>query len=166
MCKSIAAETKQYREIILLETNKFDCYTSLFIGIGNLQRRIELWGELHERGIFPVLSGGVCLGTAKAGTLIGRQAIVQVGTVIGVNCIINTGAIVEHDCRIGDQTIISPGAMVMGDCNIGQRVQIGPGAVICRGIWICDDTIIGAGAVVTKDITEKGTYYGVPARAV
>jgi acetyltransferase-like isoleucine patch superfamily enzyme len=29
---------------------------------------------------------------------------------------------------------------------------------------ICDNVVIGAGAVVTKDINEKGVYFGNPAR--
>ena len=31
---------------------------------------------------------------------------------------------------------------------------------------ICDNAVIGAGAVVTKDITEPGTYVGIPARKI
>jgi serine acetyltransferase len=31
---------------------------------------------------------------------------------------------------------------------------------------ICDDVIIGAGAVVLSNITEKGTYVGIPAKRI
>ena len=43
---------------------------------------------------------------------------------------------------------------------------MGTGAHILQGLTISDDTIVGAGAVVTKDITEPGTYVGVPARKI
>jgi serine acetyltransferase len=46
----------------------------------------------------------------------------------------------------------------------GDRVFVGIGASIVNNVSICDDVIIGAGGVVIKDIDEKGTYVGVPAR--
>ncbi len=41
--------------------------------------------------------------------------------------------------------------------------MIGSGAIINQGIRICDDVKIGSGTVVIRDITEPGTYVGVPA---
>jgi serine acetyltransferase len=45
-------------------------------------------------------------------------------------------------------------------------VTIGTNAAVLPGINICDNVIIGAGAVVNKDITDPGTYVGVPARKI
>jgi acetyltransferase-like isoleucine patch superfamily enzyme len=47
--------------------------------------------------------------------------------------------------------------------TIGNNVSIGSNATILP-VNICDNVVIGAGAVVTKDINEKGVYFGNPAR--
>jgi UDP-N-acetylbacillosamine N-acetyltransferase len=57
-----------------------------------------------------------------------------------------------------------PGAKILGTAKIGSRCRIGTNSTILPGIEICDDVVIGAGAVVTKNITEPGTYVGVPAK--
>ena len=54
-----------------------------------------------------------------------------------------------------------------GKLSIGNDVWIGQYAVIlpsCKNIG--NGAVIGAGAVVVKDIEEKGTYVGVPARKI
>lgn len=53
-----------------------------------------------------------------------------------------------------------------GSVVIGKYCFVGAGVVIIPGIKICDEVIIGAGAVVVKDITEPGTYAGVPAKKI
>ena len=42
--------------------------------------------------------------------------------------------------------------------------HIGVGACVKNNINIAPNCTIGAGAVVVKDISESGTYIGVPAR--
>jgi len=59
--------------------------------------------------------------------------------------------------KIVDSTHIS------GNVTINEKVYIGTGTVVLEKINICSNVTIGAGAVVTKDITEPGTYVGVPA---
>jgi acetyltransferase-like isoleucine patch superfamily enzyme len=71
---------------------------------------------------------------------------------------------VDHDCEIGDFSHISPGATIAGEVKIGARTWVGAGATVSNGISVCDGCIIGAGAVAVKDITEPGTYIGVPAK--
>ena len=48
--------------------------------------------------------------------------------------------------------------------TIGNSTWIGAGATVSNNVNICGECTIGAGAVVVKDITEPGTYIGVPAR--
>ena len=46
------------------------------------------------------------------------------------------------------------------------RAGTGAGARLLPGVAVCDGAVIGAGAVVTQDITEAGTWAGVPARRI
>jgi len=85
---------------------------------------------------------------------------------IGDNNIINTAAIIEHETKIGSHNHISVGSKICGRVSIGNNCMLGAGSVIIDSISICDNVIIGAGAVVTENITEEGTYVGVPARKI
>ncbi len=94
----------------------------------------------------------------------GAQTTVNV--TFGSCVIVNLNATIGHDCVIGDFATISPGANISGNVTLGKRCYIGTGAAIIEGVTICDDVVIGAGAVVVKDITEPGTYVGVPAKRI
>lgn len=100
------------------------------------------------------------------GTVVMANAVVNPGAHIGRHCIVNTAAVVEHDDQLADFVHISVGARLAGSVHIGAGSWIGIGAVVKNNISICEDCMIGAGAAVVKDITEPGTYVGVPARRI
>ena len=85
------------------------------------------------------------------------------GAELGRDCIVNTGAVVEHACKLGDNVFVGPNATLCGGVTIGADSFVGAGATVINGIRICGGSVIGAGAIVTRDITEPGTYAGVPA---
>jgi sugar O-acyltransferase (sialic acid O-acetyltransferase NeuD family) len=103
---------------------------------------------------------------------IGVGCIICPYVVITVNCKIgrhfhaNLHSDIGHDCVIGHYVTLAPGARVSGNCNIGDGVYIGSNAVIREGVTIAPWTIIGANSVVLHDITESGTYVGVPAKKI
>ncbi len=72
--------------------------------------------------------------------------------------------VIEHDCLIGKHSHISVNAVIAGKSQIGDFVMIGANATVIDGIKICSHVTVGAGAVVVEDITEPGTYVGVPAK--
>ncbi len=94
------------------------------------------------------------------------NVVINSGAVIGKHCIINTCSVVEHDDYVDDYAHVSVGAKLAGNVTIGKRSWVGIGAIVSNNLKICKDCTIGAGAVVVKDITEMGTYIGVPARLV
>lgn len=125
------------------------------------------------------------------GTFIGSYCHLKKGTVIGINCNLDNqvqssgynfvgdnvtlryGVILARGCQIGDGCYIAPRVMFnnldvnqqkIGGAKVGKGVFIGTHSVISHGITICDNATIGAMSFVSKDITEKGTYYGIPAR--
>ena len=143
-----------------------DDHTEFIIGIGDNAIRKTIaesydlkWATL----IHP--SAQIAKNTHIAqGTVVMACAVVNTCATIGKHCIINTGAIIEHDNVINDYAHISPRATLGGTVTIGTETQIGTGAVVSNNRSVCANCLIGAGAVVVKNITEKGTYVGVPAR--
>jgi len=145
---------------------KFERDAKFIIGIGNNYTRkqvAEKYNLTWHTAIHPsaVIAIDVSIGE---GTVVMANAVINVSAKIGRQCIINSGAVVEHDNNIADYAHISPNAAVAGTVSIGELTQVGVGAAVRQNISICAECVIGAGAVVVKDITEKGTYVGVPAR--
>lgn len=98
------------------------------------------------------------------GTMVMPNATVNAGAILGRHCIVNTGAVVEHDNILEDFVHISPNAALGGTVRVGAETHIGIGACVRNNINICGGCSIGAGAAVVRDISEPGTYIGVPAR--
>ena len=100
------------------------------------------------------------------GTVVMAGAIINSDTEIGDGCIINTASSVDHDCTVDSYAHIAVGAHLCGTVHVGKRSWIGAGATISNNVNICDNCVIGAGAVVVRDISEEGTYVGVPAKRI
>lgn len=108
-----------------------------------------------------IVDDNVTIGT---GVAIIAGAVINSGAVIGDGVILNTLSSVDHDSRVGSYSHIAVGAHIAGEVKIGENVFIGAGVNVIEDITICNNSIIGAGAVVVKNISQTGTYIGVPAK--
>lgn len=141
----------------------------IFVGIGNNEIREKVQYKLEAEGasipvlIHPnaIIGEEVELGT---GTVVMAGSVINCCTRIGKGIIINTGATVDHDNFIEDYVHISPGVHTAGTVKIGKSTWLGIGSVVSNNVNITSGCKIGAGAVVVSDITESGTYIGIPAR--
>lgn len=141
----------------------------IFIAIGNNKIRKSFVEKLISKGasiptlIHPnaVIGSEVSIGI---GSVVMAGVVVNTSVSIGKACIVNTSSSIDHDCIISSFTHISPGVNIAGAVKIGNETWIGTGAKITNNIEVCENVVIGAGAVVIRDITESGTYVGVPAR--
>lgn len=103
-------------------------------------------------------------------TSIQEGSIICAGTILTINCqvgrhsILNLNCTVGHDTVLGDFFTAHPGTNISGKVVFRDECYCGTGCKIIQGITITNKTILGAGAVVVKDITESGTYVGVPAK--
>ncbi len=150
---------------------KFADEADVFVAVGNNKIRETVQNKLESAGIEPplLIHPSAIVGSAVEvgiGTVIMAGVVVNSATRIGKGCIINTAATVDHDNRIADFVHVSPGAHLAGMVVIGQKTWIGIGSTISNNLTITGNCKIGAGAVVVKDITESGTYVGVPARSI
>ena len=117
-------------------------------------------------------------------TFISKKAItgkfnsIGEGSVILPNCILTTnirtgkcvflniGTQIGHDCVIGDFSSLMPHVNLGGNCNLGKKVFAGTGAVILPNRSIGDEASVGAGSVVIRNIKEKTSVFGNPAKKV
>lgn len=166
------AEVKSCGQYPVVGTSKdSDTYADcdFFVSIGSPNARERIQNMLEEKGfsvatlIHPnaVVADSTVLGK---GTAVMAGAVINPDAVLGKGCIVNTCASVDHDCTLLDFVHVAVGAHVAGTVQIGARTWIGAGVTVSNNVNICSDCLIGAGAVVVKDITEGGTYIGVPAR--
>ncbi|MFC5588749.1 acetyltransferase [Sporosarcina soli] len=146
----------------------------LVLGLGTItisSIRKSIFEQLKSKGYLftnvihatAIVSPSVQIGN---GIQIMAGAILQANASIADNTIINTGSIVDHDCIIGSHVHLAPGSTLSGGVRIGESCHIGAGASIIQGIAIGAETMVGAGSVVVKNIEDKKTVYGVPAKEV
>ena len=100
------------------------------------------------------------------GTIICAGTIITVDIKIGNHVIINLDCTLGHDDVIEDYVTIYPSVNVSGNVTIGECTELGTGMQVIQGKEITAETVIGAGSVVVKDIEEKGTWVGSPAKKI
>lgn len=144
------------------------------IGVGHprLRRRLaERIASRYPSCAFPnLVRPGVILHPEHlhmgVGNLVSHGVVLTVDITIGDFTLLNFQSTVGHDAVIGSWSVVNPSANISGGCVIGDECLIGVGAQILEGRRVCSGAVVGAGAVVTRDITEPGTYVGVPARRI
>lgn len=100
------------------------------------------------------------------GCFVAAQAVIAPLARLEMGVIVNHGAVIDHDGVVGAFSHLGPGATLAGGSAVGAGVLVGAGARVLPGVTVCDGAVIGAGAVVHRDITEPGTYVGIPARRI
>lgn len=185
VCAEIA-ELCGYREIIFLDdmpagkenvigtTADLPSYVDnydVFVAIGNnALRKMVTERVMAQNGTLATLMHPQSVVSKNAvvgvGSVVMAGAVLNPGAVLGMGTIANTCSSVDHDCIIGDYVHIGVAAHLAGAVVIGSETFVGAGVTVINNIAICDNCTIGSGAVVVKDITEVGTYVGVPARKI
>ena len=102
----------------------------------------------------------------------GEGNIICAGTIVTVdielgNClIVNLDCTIGHDAVIKDFVTINPSVNVSGNVVIDSGCNIGTGTQIIQGIHIGRNTVVGAGAVVNRELPDRCTAVGIPAKVI
>lgn len=117
----------------------------------------------------------------KPGTVIGKGCFIDSyfkssgHNYIGNNVTMRFNSTLCRKATVEDGCFISPNVMTIysthegeevGGIFIGRCSHIGTNAIIGPGVKIVPYTTIGSLSFVNKDITEAGTYIGIPARLI
>lgn len=181
------AKQNGYQKIAFLDDNKEKVYdypiignsseavkyrdSDFFVAIGNNSVREHFVTALEEKDInvislihpSSIIAGDVVIGN---GTVIMAGAVINCKSKIGKGVILNTGCTVDHENIIGDYVHLSPGCHTSGQVVIQKETWLGTGSIVINNIEICEGCTVGAGCVVISDLSQPGTYVGVPAKLI
>uniref|UniRef100_A0A6M3LIU0 Putative hexapeptide repeat-containing transferase n=1 Tax=viral metagenome TaxID=1070528 RepID=A0A6M3LIU0_9ZZZZ len=147
------------REDIISSLAKISFGVQFTPGLKLVRYNDELLEMKHMGNI--VIEDNVSIGTntiIEYATL--DSTIIRYGTKIDVACLVG------HNAEIGRHTALATHTVIGGSAKIGDHCFLALGVVVRTHVTICDNVYIGMGAVVTKDISNPGMYYGVPAKYV
>ena len=150
---------------------KYGAALDATVGIGEPMVRKRVFEQLEKDGINTptLIHPDVHIPET---TLIGRGVVIQYGCFVSCNVIIKDYVYVNPQCNIGHDDILFEGCMIAGFSNlagnvkIGRFTHIGLSAAIKENVTIGDNSIVGMGSIVYRDIPDKMTVLGNPARAV
>lgn len=100
------------------------------------------------------------------GDIICCNSFISVNTSIGNFVTINPGCGIGHDAVIEDYATLYWSITLAGNVRICKGCEIGSKAVVIPKKEIGKWSVIGAGTVVIKDLPEKCTAVGVPAKII
>jgi acetyltransferase-like isoleucine patch superfamily enzyme len=104
---------------------------------------------------------------------------IEENVVIGDNCkirpfvFIPSGVVIEDDVFVGpsvtftnDKHPRAQGAWTLAYTTVKKGASIGANSVILPGVTIGEEAVVGAGSVVTKDVPNRTTVVGNPAKPI
>lgn len=153
-----------------LEAVTEELYVVCSIGTGRVRKQVmeRVLANPHLRPAALIDPAAIVGRNAQ----VGPGCVVCAGTVLAISSRLEAHAIVNLNCTVGHDTVLEPyctvhpGSNLSGRVHVGACTDIGTGTKIIQGLAVCPGCTLGAGTVVVRDITEPGTYAGVPARRI
>lgn len=157
--------------VLSLQSSTANQFDAAVVAIGHAATRLHWIHQLQAFGYnLPVLmhptawvSPSAQLGPSSA---VFANVVVQAQAFAGTGVILNTGCSVDHEVHLAEGVHICPGARLAGEVKVGARSWIGIGASVIQQVCVGSDVNVGAGAAVLRDVPNKVTVVGVPARVV
>ncbi len=119
---------------------------------GELEKFPHIGGVLIENDV--EIGANVCIDRGTLGD-----------TIIRCGAKIDNFVHIAHNVIVGQHTAVIAHAMIGGSTQIGDYAWIAPSACLRDGISVGENATVGLGALAVKDVPDKATVMGVPARA-
>jgi sugar O-acyltransferase (sialic acid O-acetyltransferase NeuD family) len=143
-----------------------DC---VILGIGDNAARARLFAELSAAGkrfataIHPsaVLAPDVVV---SPGAVLCAGVVINTGARVLENAILNTCSSLDHHSVLAAHAHVAPGVHLAGNVHVGEGALVGIGSCAVPGVRIGAWSVVGAGTAVIRDVPERATVGGVPAK--
>ena len=157
--------------ISLLQDPEYqEAYTVCFIYGGTISTRIRVVTRMSTMGVrFATL---VHPSVSTKRVEIGEDCVIQegcflnYGTVIGDHCIISPGTSVGHEVVLEENVFCATRVTIPGRVTLKRNATVGAGAVLNGSITVGESSMVGLGAVVFRNVPDRCTVVGNPARVV
>jgi len=185
------AELSGYQKIVFFDDNKTEklfefwkiqgdtknlisnlsIFDACIVAIGNNKIRMEkinllLLNNANIISLIHPLASVSLYSKIQKGSVVMAGAVINPFVNIGISCIINTNSTIEHDCMIGHGVHVSPNVAIAGGVSVGDETWIGIGSSVKQNIKIGSHVILGIGSVLLKNLPNKVTAYGIPAKII
>lgn len=159
-------KNKNVKPISQFDSSKYE----VLVAIGDSKTRHDIVRKLPEETKYFtfVHHTALILGQEDIvigeGTFIGAYSILTTNIKIGKHSLLNRFNQIGHDTVCGDYLSMMPGSVLSGNIIIGHNFYMGTNSSVKEKIKICNDVTLGINAAVVKNISEPGTYIGVPVK--
>lgn len=128
-----------------------------------VRRRVEGYGIPFA----PLIDPSVDMEGTQCGrdVVVFQNAVIAAQAVLGEGSVVSMGAVVGHECTLGKDCFLSPNAVLNGRVCLGDGVFVGANAAVLPDIRIGAWATVGACSLVVRDVPDRTTVIGVPARA-
>lgn len=144
-------------------------YTVCAIASFEMKKRIFDRISMHKLKFAQVIHPSVHIPRSSSvgeGSIIYPGVIMTTNITVGNHVIISPGCGIGHESEIGDFCSLLWNVNISGNVRIEAGCLIGTGSTIIQNIRIGKETIVGAGTVVLRDLPQRCTAVGVPARII
>jgi sugar O-acyltransferase (sialic acid O-acetyltransferase NeuD family) len=135
----------------------------------SFRRRADLVAAtgLGDQFFATLVHPGACVSRRArigAGTVVNFGASVGGEADIGRHVTLGPSCTIGHNTTVEDFAIVAPAAVVSGFVRLGRGCYVGAAAAVKQKVEVGPGALVGLGAVVVRDVAERATVVGNPAR--
>lgn len=140
------------------------------VGSGATRRKVV--ARLKRAGVgsdryASVVHPGASIGSRCSighGSVVLAGAVLTAEVVVGSHVVVMPHVVLTHDDVVDDFSTLCAGVAVGGGVRIGSGAYLGMNSAVRSGLRVGVDATLGMGAALIRDLPDRQTWAGVPAR--